>query len=374
MNYKPLLLGCIALLPIFGCTDRAYDLSDGLNKEITLFQDEIYVPVGDVGPLTIQSLVGNLLSSILPMGQDGTITADSESEIYKVNVYDVAALNPDPSAPYHWEIGSKSGMPSGVGSALGFLGFKFTGQRVAVKFRNPLFAKLPVSATAKVVCRGKDYQESYSETKEIKGFTADYGSVPSTLCEFSLPDTVQDGVSAITLENLSVDLPADQIPNIFTKDQLYYIFSAQYKANVALGDNFSMEQILPLRNLDVPLGQFRLRKCRASFDLVSTLPMNVTLKKIRLLDADGKPVEDVVFSQDVLIAGGTPTQPAATPVQFQVEAVRGSIPDIHAVEVSFLLQSAPGLGSVPLSMQQGISLKSASVKISGGITLFGHDQ
>ena len=68
MNFKPLFLGCLALLPLFGCTDRAYDLSDGLNKEITLFQDEIYVPVGDVGPLTIQSLGDSFsMAQILPI-------------------------------------------------------------------------------------------------------------------------------------------------------------------------------------------------------------------------------------------------------------------------------------------------------------------
>lgn len=42
-------LGAAFLL--FGCSGSRYDISDGFNKDITLFSDEISVPVGSIGPV-----------------------------------------------------------------------------------------------------------------------------------------------------------------------------------------------------------------------------------------------------------------------------------------------------------------------------------
>ena len=52
MNHRFLLLSSLAMLLLsVSCTRSEYDPSNRINKEMTLFGEEIYVPVGQVGVL-----------------------------------------------------------------------------------------------------------------------------------------------------------------------------------------------------------------------------------------------------------------------------------------------------------------------------------
>ena len=62
MNRIPSLLFCaIALFFAVACSQEAYDISSGIDKEITLFTDEVSVPLGDVGPLTPAAMQRRML-------------------------------------------------------------------------------------------------------------------------------------------------------------------------------------------------------------------------------------------------------------------------------------------------------------------------
>ena len=53
------------LLCIVSCSGRKdYDINDGLNTEITLFSDEISVPIGTLGPVTLEKLIPKLETTI----------------------------------------------------------------------------------------------------------------------------------------------------------------------------------------------------------------------------------------------------------------------------------------------------------------------
>jgi hypothetical protein len=72
MNHRFLLLSSLAMLLLsVSCTRSEYDPSNRINKEMTLFGEEIYIPVGQVGPVTVKSLlsssktIGDLVKTLL---------------------------------------------------------------------------------------------------------------------------------------------------------------------------------------------------------------------------------------------------------------------------------------------------------------------
>ena len=60
-----------------------------------------------------------------------------------------------------------------------------------------------------------------------------------------------------------------------------------------------------------------------------------------------------------------------TPVVLEVEALTGTIPDIHEAVLDLKFEYSKTAGLVPLSSAMSLSMKTASVKLYGGITLFG---
>ena len=74
------------------------------------------------------------------------------------------------------------------------------------------------------------------------------------------------------------------------------------------------------------------------------------------------------------IAGGTMDAPAVTPVTLEIKAQEGYIPDITGVEIVLTIKASDGMGNVPLSSKMALSVKSASVTLRGGITLFGNEK
>jgi hypothetical protein len=80
--------------------------------------------------------------------------------------------------------------------------------------------------------------------------------------------------------------------------------------------------------------------------------------------------EDLLVSPGVLVInGGSTTDPGKTPVTLNIKALEGSIPDITGVQVELSIVSAPGYADTRLSVKQGVSVKSASATLRGGITL-----
>ena len=69
-------VACAAFLCCFSCTrNKEYDINDGLNTEITLFADEISIPIGAVGPVTLETFIPMLEKAIQ---SEGLIQLDEE--------------------------------------------------------------------------------------------------------------------------------------------------------------------------------------------------------------------------------------------------------------------------------------------------------
>ena len=90
------------------CTDKAYDL-DKLSREMTFFENEISIPVGSLGPITAESLLGDILKSLeLETSRDGYLLAHSTEDFFELSAYELALKAPDPSQPFVYDCGSVS--------------------------------------------------------------------------------------------------------------------------------------------------------------------------------------------------------------------------------------------------------------------------
>lgn len=378
MNHRFLLFSSLAMLLLLGsCTRSEYDPTGGVNKEMTLFGDEIYVPIGQVGPITVKTLLNSnstiqtLLKELLKEESDGTFYIESKDKIYSMNAYRQYVDIPDPTQPYHWSIGSRTGSVASSAALLRMFNIGFLNQHLTINAMNPVMAALTLNSDIWVRCRNNSYEETYSKEFKLEDYSLRSSYSASTLVTLDLPAEVTDLVSSIELNNLSLDLPADMKDLIRFSDEPDFDFFTEFKSNLALTEKFSLSLSVPITNLNVPLGQFKLHKCQLAFDLENTLPVDVTIKSIKLRDENWKDIPDVVFSSDIKIIGGKPGAPTVTPVVLQVEALTGAIPDLKEIVADLQLDYSQTAGPVVLSSAMGLSVKSASVKIFGGITLFG---
>ena len=82
--------GALALCFCAACTQEAYDLSRGIDKEMTLFTEQVSIPLGDVGPLTPKSLVdksglGDMLKDYVTEDEDGYLVVEKEESFFSSN-------------------------------------------------------------------------------------------------------------------------------------------------------------------------------------------------------------------------------------------------------------------------------------------------
>lgn len=379
MRNKNLFLLLLVLIPLCGCSHMEYDTFRRLDKEVTLFEEGIAVPVGNVGPITVASLlngsqIGTLVSQFVKEGDDGVFYIESEEEIFNGNVYELALKIPDRTQPYRWEIGTRSASIGGMSSMLAMFGLCIPHQMLIVQEQNPIMAELKLNAKARMSCTASDYSTSYTQEIDLTDFAVPSYYSARTLVQFDIPEDVTDRISMLELEDLTLDLPKNVADKVRSGNNCSFVISSKYKGSVAVGSAFKMTQTLPINNLKVEIGKFKLRQCQVSFDLENSLPLDVTLDSVKFLDKDGKVNPDIVFSSGVKISGGTVEKPVTTPVTLEVKATDGSIPDITGVEITVTIQAPEGKSGVPLSSRMGLAIKSATATLRGGITLFGNEK
>ena len=377
MNHRYLLFSFLTMLLLCACTRSEYDAPNGINKEMTLFEEEISVPIGQVGPVTVKSLLNSnetiksLVNTILKEEYDGTFYIESEDPIYSMNAYRQALEIPDRTQPYHWSIGNESGSVASTAALLRMFNMAFLNQKLTLYAVNPIAAQIVLNSDIWIRCRNNAYVETYSKEFDLKDYALRSSYSPISIVQLELPAEVTDLVTSVELNNLALDLPANAADQIRSSDDSKFSFSTAFKCNLAPGELFSLAQAFPISNLNVPLAKFKLHKCTLSFDVENTLPFDVTVRSIRLMDQKGSYIDDVVFTSDIKIGGGKPGAPAVSPVVLEVEAKTGTIPDIQSIVVDVKIEYSQNAGKAPLSSAMGLSLKSAAVKLNGGITLFG---
>ena len=382
------LLICI-FLSIAGCSRKEYDISENFNTEITLFQDEISVPIGSIGPITIGSTlnglsavpgIGGMVAEYIKVDADGFLVLETKGDVFRSNVYEIEKAIGDVSASVKWNSGYQSGFVGGMAGALGMLGLKVTNQKLTISTLNPLWEDVHASCGATYGCMGNG--GSYSapipaldDVTMVKGKEAQVVAI-------DIPTEVTSPVTAISFANMVLDLPANPVSNLSdTKGNLFFAFTYNYKCGISTGETLSF----PISNIttgkiNLPIGQFKLKKCQIQIEVENTIPLAVTANNIRVLfpreskEEEAEVDDNIVVDADVNLDGGSLEDPAISTITLTIEALQGTIPDIPELMLDLNLAAQPGMGSVPLSAKQGIYVKSSSAVLTGGITLGGNGQ
>ena len=381
---KRLIPLLFSILAIAGCENQAYDL-DRLDKEVTLFEDGIAVPLGNVGPFTLElasksETLGKVMSNLFQAESDGTIVCQGSEEFYRLNVYEVIAKSENPSQPTTFKISDKSTSPFAAAGMFMMLGFSTADQKITMELTNPVREAFTIGGSAEYSCTNTmTYEPAFKESKSLDGMSIPSSSDKVKILERSIPDTVTYAVSNLSLKDFSFSLPGDLMNKIRSSSSADFVFTSNYSSHIAAGDRINFDLASLLGSISVffklPIGAYCLEDAEVSFELQSTVPMQVTLSDLKLLTGE-MPAENPeleVTPGTLVINGGSLEKPGVTPVTLRIKSLSGFIPDITGVKVGLKLSSAPGYEKTLLSMKQGISVKSASGTLRGGIT-FGSNE
>ena len=374
-----LILGIVALIAtgvLTACSDMRYDISDGFDKDITLFAEEISVPIGSIGPITVESLllqstIGKTLAAFITVKEDGSFQLESSNNVFSINVHRMEKEAGDVSHPFTYKAGDRSASVSGIVSMLGFLGLKALEQNVTILAANPLSEQVPFRSTFGLVCKNAASEVSYSTSAPLELNLASRTTTPYSIHGFNLPVEVRDLVSEVSLKSLEMDMPDHPVDKI-NDDTLgdVFAFSSKHICKLGVGETFSLPYKHTLKDT-IAIGKYQLSECDATIVLENTLPLAVTIKSVKVLKnvETGEVDENITVTPDITIAGGSPDAPGVTNLKLHVAAETGAIPDLHGILIDLVVKAQPGCELVPLSGKQGLYVKSSSAKISGGITI-----
>ena len=369
---KKTFLALAGALVLAGCVNSDYDLPRGIlyvDNEIALFRDQITVPIGSVGPLTLDLVLDKipLFNGLIKTDADGFLLAEDETEMYSINVYETMARTQDPTNPYTWDGGMLYGNPSGMALTLGYLGFTCPDQTLTVTATNPL-------RTNEVALHGKIMASRYGENawtfeQSLEGATmapAGADGANLQLAHVEIPGNAC--ISSIQVSDLKMDLPGNPARLLASSSEQNFVFTSIHRSHLAVGSAFSLSPALPLNSISVPLGKFKFKKCVARLELENTLPLDVTIDSIKVPDNP-----DINISGPIHVAAGSLESPTVTPIELKIEALKGTIPDINGIEIQVTVKGDAAYADTRLSAKQGVYVKSSSVTLVGGITLNGHE-
>ena len=382
---KRLLVLMILALPVLqSCANMDYDISYGFNKEIKLFEKEISVPAGNIGPFTLDYALGSvkniegvgaLLDEFLKVDTLGNLVFEASGPILKKNVYEIASQMDDTTVPSAWTYSYSSGFVGGLAVMLGYLNLQPVDQTLSIVASNPLSVLVEAGCDAKISFQ--DYSVPAITLDTLSNFRMERWADSQELYSIEFSNDVTSTVAGITFENIVFNMPADPVSKISDPDEnVFFDISYRHKAGIAPTSVFN----LPLGDISLkfeslPVGQFNLSKCDVSFELESTVPITVCVEEVKVMkhsddpSADVQPDPNIAIESGFVVNGGSPEHPATTPVKVTIEALEGTIPDIEGVILSISLEGPEGLPVTGLNVHQGVTVKNASVKLSGGITI-----
>ena len=121
-----------------GCArDDEYDL-DKIDKELTLFEDEFAIPLGNLGPITFRDLIGDIIGQLMDVDDEGNLWFKTDRDIYTVSAFEIASKMENPDTCRTWRPADQQVSVSFIGSILRYVGVKCLNQRLVVYLENPL--------------------------------------------------------------------------------------------------------------------------------------------------------------------------------------------------------------------------------------------
>ena len=373
MRYLNVCFTLLLLLAFSACRHNEYDLSRGIDKEMTLFTDEVSIPIADIGPLSPKQLLGDIdlgstLGGLFREDKDGYLVVEKEETIYSNPVLLLSMSATDPTQPLDVNIDDFTGSPGAAAENPSSLGIKPALQEFSLYAVNPLTTDIAVSGKVTLTAlssKGFDKVPVAAESKDSE--------------LFNMVLAGQSILEECLLENMVLHLPA----SFLEKDPLggwsSIALGYRYKAQLALGEDFPMTIPIPVDDLDLPLAQYRVKDVLLSTEVSNEIPITLVVESMDVMvketDEEGnvKTVvcEDVSITPGLTIASGCSGAPVVSPLAVRIKAQEGTIPDIAGLQLNLSVKAPTGEGDKRLNMNQTIRFNNLRATVSGGITIQG---
>ncbi|MBR5906156.1 MAG: hypothetical protein IKZ51_06855 [Bacteroidales bacterium] len=362
----------LALLLLWSCTNMDYDISRGIDKECTLFTDEVSLPIADIGPLSPKQLLGEVdlgssLGGLFKEDGDGYLVVEKEETIYSNPVLLLFYMSmANPTQPLDVNIDSFTGYPGAPAEGPAGIGFTPALQEFSLYAVNPLTEKITVSGKVTLSPLSSEVFDNVSVAAESENFEL-----------FRKEFAGQSIIDVCSMENMVLHLPA----SFLEKDPLGGLSSItlgyRYKAQLALGTDFPNSIPIPVNDLDLPLGQYRVKEVLLSTEVSNEIPITLVLDSVDVMvketDDEGNVktaiCDDVSITPGLTIASGCSGAPVVSPLAITIKAKEGTIPDIAGLQLNLSVKAPTGEGDKRLNMNQAISFNKLRATVSGGITI-----
>ena len=379
---KCLILFALPLL--WSCANMDYDTSRGIDKEVTLFSDEVSLPIGDIGPITPKTLLdgagfGDQLKSFVQEDADGYLVLEMKASAYSNPCMLVSMILPDPSKPASVAINDYSGNLEFTNlSILEGLGITPVRQDFVLTAGNPLTEE--ISFSGKLTLSAKPDGSTPGETIQIKEFSQAKAAAEKKDNEVLRVElTGGKAVYSCKLENATMQIPA----SILEKDPLqgwgFFTLDYHYKAFVGLEKDIPVAVPISINDLNLPLGQFRVKEAKICTEVSNEIPISIGIDQVVVMieqaGEDGKstvvPSEDISITPGLVVSAGSSGNPTVTPLEIVIKANEGIIPDIRGLRIDLRILAPTGVGDKRLGMKQSVSFNRLRATVSGGITVQG---
>lgn len=375
-----LFFGAVLLFCAVSCSQDAYDISRGIDKEITLFTDEVSLPIADIGPLTPKQLLGDaglpdLIKSMVQEDEQGYLESQSNGTFYSGLVLLLSMSFPDPAQPADIPVSDYSGeIDSSAGALLGALGLGFSPQVFTLTASNPLTEGISVSGKLTLL----DAEEAVLVSKEFEKIPL--GACATNAEILRVEEAFETPIASFRVENMILHLPA----SIQEKDSLNgfgsFVLGYQHKGYLCMEADFPSPLPFDFEDLNVPLGQYKVNEATIRTEVSNEIPISLELSSVKVLvkqtEEDGRekyvPTEDMSITPGLLITSGSSGSPAVSSLEIVIKAKEGlTIPDIQGLELELTLMAPKGEGDKRINLNQSVSFNNLRATVSGGITIQG---
>lgn len=380
MKHSQVYLLC-ALVLVTACRHDEYDISGGIDTEATLFTQEVSLPIADIGPITPKQLLGDVdlgetLGGLFKEDAQGYLVVEKEESIYNNPVLLLFMGLADPSQPSEVSVDDFSDTPSAAAESLSGIGLSSQMQDFSLYATNPFTEDISISGKLTLLSSGSE--ETSAEiitTQEFTDKVVPSQSQGATFYQSSL--TGEKTIGTFQTSQVLLHLPA----SFLEKDPLggwsSVVIGYRYKAYLGLESDFPNSLPIPVDNLDIPLGQYKVKEACIRAEVSNEIPVTLVLDSVDVMvnetDENGnvKSVvcEDVSVTTGITVSSGVSGTPAVSPLNIVIKSNKGTIPDIAGLQLNLSIKAPQGDGDKRLNMNQKVFINNIRVTVSGGITI-----
>ena len=357
-----LLTGCIQ--------DKDYDIYNGVNPEMRLFEDQVSLPVGSTAIISLEDIQEKVKEfgekyglgrELFSPDEEGDLVFTQEENLIEANPYLIIFDMEDPYAPSSWS--TYGGAVPLTPAVAAMFNFSVIDQNYELQIFNPLKDEVIVDGTASLVVYDKNYSPAFSEKYPFVDMSIPRGET-KTVWTYSVSNDIPTGLTNYGVDDITFTFPYGLINSIPSSDD-DIVVKMIHRSKLSVPSDFRMQLDFDI-DAKVPVGQYGLKKMQLKLDLENSLPLSVPEAKLTIDD-------NILISGNLHIDGGTVANPAVSSLILDIEAAEGTIPDLKNMKLSLVCSGTEGLAKVPMNIHQGIRVKKAAAILKGGIALSGNE-